>query len=200
MAPKRESYHHGDLRTALLAAGEEVLAESGMEGFSLRQVARKVGVSHSAPAHHFGDANGLLRALATEGFRRFLRAMQEAQVGVGDDPREMLYASGQGYLAFAQASPALFRLIFGSDRVKEPDAEMERAGEAAFLHLVGDVERLRGVSPFENEAAMADVMAAWSIVHGFADLLLAGRMKAVQEKSDAERDAFFRQVFMRVVR
>jgi AcrR family transcriptional regulator len=72
MPKSKDSYHHGDLRAALIKAGEAVLAETGVTGFSLRAVAKRVGVSHSAPAHHFGDAKGLLDALATEGFRRFL--------------------------------------------------------------------------------------------------------------------------------
>lgn len=80
MAAKKENYHHGDLRVALLKAGEAVLATTGSHGFSLRQVAREVGVSHSAPAHHFGDANGLLMAMAADGYSRFLQAMQERQV------------------------------------------------------------------------------------------------------------------------
>ena len=79
MTARHDGYHHGDLRAALLAAGEEVLEESGVAGFSLRHVARRVGVSHSAPAHHFGDAQGLLAALATDGFRRFLAAMRVRQ-------------------------------------------------------------------------------------------------------------------------
>ena len=84
MAPKqgkRSTYHHGDLRAALLRAGEEQLARSGVAGFSLREVASRVGVSHAAPAHHFGDAQGLLAALAAEGFRRFLAAMRHRQSG-----------------------------------------------------------------------------------------------------------------------
>ncbi|MDM8166141.1 TetR/AcrR family transcriptional regulator [Roseovarius sp.] len=200
MAGKRDSYHHGDLRAALIAAGEEVLADTGVEGFSLRQVARKVGVSHSAPAHHFGDAGGLLRAMAADGFRRFLAAMRRRQAEAGDDPREMFLGSGLGYVEFAEGAPALFRLMFGSDRIKDvPDAAFEEAAQAAFQHLVDDVARLRGISPYEDETAMADVMAAWSMVHGFADLLLAGRMKAVQAMAGPARERFFRQVLLRVM-
>ena len=71
-APHKLPYHHGDLAAALLAAAEAELAEKGVEAFSLRSVAKRAGVSHAAPAHHFGDATGVLTALATEGFRRFL--------------------------------------------------------------------------------------------------------------------------------
>jgi len=198
MAKTKDSYHHGDLRAALLAAGEEVLAETGVEGFSLRLVAKRVGVSHSAPAHHFGDAQGLLTALAAEGFRRFLLAMRARQDGIDDDdPRALLLASGHGYVDFAESAPALFRLMFASDRIRRDAPDFVETSEAAFRHLVDDVARLRGVSPFEDAAAMADVMASWSMVHGFAELLISGRMKTVERLTRPEREAFFETVFGR---
>lgn len=199
MTIEKHSYHHGDLRAALLAAGESVLAATGVEGFSLRRVAREVGVSHSAPAHHFGDTQGLLAALAAEGFRKFLLAMQARQATTApDDPEALLVASGLGYLDFTIASPALFKLMFGSDRVDLCNTDLETAAAAAFDHLASDIARLRGVSPYEDAAAMADVMASWSMVHGFASLLLSGRMHPVQEMDQPAREAFFRQVFARV--
>ncbi len=199
MTEEKTAYHHGDLRAALLAAAESVLAETGVEGFSLRRVAREVGVSHSAPAHHFGDTQGLLAAMATEGFRRFLAAMQARQAAcASDDPEALLTASGLGYLDFTLAAPALFKLMFGSDRVDTCDPDLEKASAAAFDHLARDIARLRGVSPYDDQDAMADVMASWSMVHGFASLLLSGRMHRVQAMTQVEREAFFRKVFARV--
>lgn len=199
MTTEKHSYHHGDLRAALLRAGEAVLAETGIEGFSLRRVAREVGVSHSAPAHHFGDTQGLLAALAAEGFRQFLDAMQARQAACdSQDAGELLIASGLGYLDFTLAAPALFKLMFGSDRVDVCDPDLDASAGAAFDHLAQDIARLRGTSPYEDAAAMTDVMAAWSMVHGFASLLLSGRMHPVQEMDQPAREAFFRQVFARV--
>lgn len=199
MTEEKSSYHHGDLRAALLGAAEKVLAETGIEGFSLRRVAREVGVSHSAPAHHFGDTQGLLAALATEGFTRFLHAMQARQRVVATrDARALLTASGLGYLDFAQGSPALFQLMFGSERVDFCDQALDRAANAAFDHLAQDIARLRGVSPYQDDAAMADVMAAWSMVHGFAALLMAGRLKPVQAMDTPAREAYFTALFARV--
>jgi AcrR family transcriptional regulator len=124
MQKAKHSYHHGDLRAALITAAETTLAESGVEDFSLRQVAKRVGVSHSAPAHHFGDAQGLLCALAAEGFRRFRATMLARQAAAPADPMAQLVASGLGYLDFAETSPALFTLMFASERSKPgtPDA------------------------------------------------------------------------------
>jgi AcrR family transcriptional regulator len=199
MAEERKSYHHGNLRAALLRAGEEVLAETGVEAFSLRRVAKLVGVSHSAPAHHFGDASGLLSALAAEGFRRFVLAMRTRQAEAGGTPLDLLVASGLGYIDFAQASPALFRLMFASERPDNETPELAEAGEAAFRHLVEDVARLRGRSPFSDPAAMADVMAAWSMAHGLAELLISGRLKPLQGMACAEREAALRSLLARAL-
>jgi AcrR family transcriptional regulator len=192
MALKRSTYHHGDLRAALLRAGEQLLSESGVAGFSLREVARRVGVSHAAPAHHFVDAQGLLAALATEGFRRLLASMRARQATVGDNPQDRLVASGLGYADCARSSPALLRLMFGDERIAAPSPELAQAGEAAFLHLCADVERLLGVSPFADARAMARVMAAWSIVHGFVTLLSAGHMPQAAALPVPQQDELFR--------
>lgn len=161
-------YHHGDLRTALLAAGEAELAERGMEAFSLRQVARRAGVSHAAPAHHFGDARGLLTALAAEGFRTFLATQAAREAQAPPDPRSQLMAAGLGYIDFATARPALFRLMFGSDRPDPTNAEMQAAGRAAYQHLVDQVTAAG--------CGLAEVAGVWSLAHGFADLMSSGRM------------------------
>jgi AcrR family transcriptional regulator len=192
MTAKRASYHHGDLRAALLRAGEDLLGEAGTAGFSLREVARRVGVSHAAPAHHFGDAQGLLSTLATEGFRRLLAAMRLRQHDAGDDPGERLMASGLGYVDCARASPALFRLMFGDERIAAPGPDLAQAGDAAFQHLCSDVERLLGRSPSTDAVAMARVVAAWSLVHGFVTLLHSGHMPHVQALPPAQQEAFFR--------
>jgi AcrR family transcriptional regulator len=200
MLKTKDSYHHGDLRAALIKAGEEVLAESGVDGFSLRAVAKRVGVSHSAPAHHFGDAKGLLDALATEGFRRFLAAMEARQKAeTSGDPRQQVLASGLGYLDFAVSSPALFRLMFAAEKKQAKSAELTQAAQASFVHLAEGVARLRGVSPFENASAMTDVMAIWSMVHGFSELFISGRLDYDDCKPLADRDAYLVGVLDRAI-
>ena len=199
MTKARDSYHHGDLRAALLAAAEATLAEVGGEDFSLRQVAKRVGVSHSAPAHHFGDAQGLLCTLAAEGFRRFRAAMIERQAAAPPDAMAQLVASGHGYLDFAETAPALFTLMFSSRRSQQTP-ELAEAGEAAFAVLLEAIARLRGVSPLDDEGAMTDAIACWSMAHGFAQLLLAGRLGQVQGLSRSARDALFGRMIERAVR
>jgi len=183
-------YHHGDLRAALLSAAEAELAERGMEGFSLRSVAKRAGVSHAAPAHHFGDARGLLTALAAEGFRQFLatQAVREAQAD--KDPTEQLVAAGLGYVDFAMARPTLFRLLWQSERPDFTDPELGQAAREAFQHLVDQVKAAGGKS-IEDEAA------AWAIAHGLADLVAAGRIKGLGMLAPDARDATITAIIKR---
>lgn len=185
-------YHHGDLRAALLTAAEAELAERGIEGFSLRAVAKRAGVSHAAPAHHFGDAQGLLTALAAEGFRRFLAMQHAREAQAAPDPRAQITAAGLGYLDFAISRPALFRLMFGSKRPDTGDPGFLAAAEAAYHHLVEQVAACGGQGP-------GDVAAVWGLAHGLADLIAAGRMMPLQALPPRERDAAFGALIARVL-
>jgi AcrR family transcriptional regulator len=183
-------YHHGDLRQALLTAAEAELAERGMEAFSLRSVAKRAGVSHAAPAHHFGDVQGLLTALAAEGFRRFVAAMQAREADTAD-PRERAVAAGLGYLDFALDRPTLFRLIFASKKPDFCDAELFDAGNAAYQHLVGLVSGIGG--------STADIAALWAMAHGIADLSAGQRLKMLDGLDPAARTALIRGILHRVL-
>ncbi len=190
-APAR-SYHHGDLRAALLAAAEDELAARGVEGFSLRQVAKRAGVSHAAPAHHFGDAQGLLTALAAEGFRQFLAAQSAREAQAAPDPASQLVAAGLGYVDFAVGRPALFRLLWQSERPNFRVAELQQAARAAFQHLVDQVMAAGGRST-------ADEAAAWAMAHGLADLLASGRLESVGSLPPEARDAMVAGLIRRVL-
>src|SRR5918998_1668160 len=116
------SYHHGDLRRALLASAAEAIAESGPAALSLRDLARRAGVSHAAPAHHFGDKAGLLTALATEGYDRLADALDGARERTGS-----LLEIGVAYVAFAVGNRAHFDVMFRPDLVSADDAELTAA-------------------------------------------------------------------------
>ncbi len=185
-------YHHGDLRHALLTAAEAELAHHGIEAFSLRQVARRAGVSHAAPAHHFGDANGLLTALAAEGYRQFLAAQAAREAQADPDPRAQLVAAGLGYVDFAANRPALFRLLFGSTRTDYANPELMVAANAAYTHLADQVFAAGGRS-------VAAEAAAWAMAHGLADLLAAGRLKPLAALDAPERDAMVAAIIARAL-
>jgi AcrR family transcriptional regulator len=196
-APRRRGYHHGDLRAVLLETAEAELVEHGVEGFSLRGVAKRAGVSHAAPAHHFRDANGLLTALAAEGFRRFVGRQELRQQAADKDALSQLVAAGMGYIDFAMAHPALFRLMFSSDRPDREAEELHVAAGAAYRKLVEDVARARGSASGPSEPLPSEVMRTWAIAHGLADLMNSRRLKPLLGLRKAERDAALAEMLRR---
>lgn len=191
----KKAYHHGDLRQAIIDAGEAELAESGLAGFSLRRVAARVGVSHAAPSHHFGDVSGLIEALTIRGFHRLLACMTARQGTAAPTPYEQLVASGLGYLQFAHTHPALFRLVFNLPKRPQPNPDVMVAAEAAFMHLARDVAALHGAAAMAHPGAREKVLACWTRAHGFAELMLAGHIDLPEGNDLAARETLFRNVF-----
>ena len=132
-----DRYHHGDLKNALRSAAVEVIAENGLGHFSLREVARRAGVSHTAPAHHFGDVRGLLTSLATEGFDT-LYSVTSAAVAAETEPAERLSAMGEAYVSLATEYPAHCQVMFRTDVIDIDDECLGEAGMRAYgvLHDV----------------------------------------------------------------
>jgi AcrR family transcriptional regulator len=194
----RRGYHHGDLRDALLSAGAAELRDKGIEGFTLRSCAKRAGVSHGAPAHHFADANALLTALAATGYRQFLAAQQRRKAAAAADPRSQLLAAGMGYVDFARENPDMFRLVFSSTRIDHADPELAAAGRAAFDQLVADVFAVTGVDPYRSEAGLIGVSAVWSLVHGAAELLIGGRLP-IPADDPAETERLVRDLVARAL-
>lgn len=170
-------YHHGDLRAALLSSAMEML-EAG-EPFSLRAIARRAGVSQTAPYRHFKDRDALESALAVEGFRDLL-----ADLGDGRTPPTSLADLAEfavTYVAFALRRPALFRVMFGKPC---DDADDERVKAADALHeLLADA--LHHVFPKADASALAS--AGWGLAHGLACLYLDGKLQAASDDEVAER-------------
>ncbi|WP_328849373.1 TetR/AcrR family transcriptional regulator [Micromonospora zamorensis] len=159
------AYHHGDLRRALLAAALEAIAEVGPAALSLRDLARRAGVSHAAPAHHFGDKAGLLTALAAQGFDLLAQKLIDA-----DDVLE----AGVAYVDFAVTHRAYFEVMFRPELYRADDAELIAARERSGAALRSRVATLpTGGAPGDPDR---DALAAWSIAHGFATLWLAGAL------------------------
>ena len=173
--PMPRPYHHGDLRRVILTAALDVIAAEGPSALSLRDLARRAGVSHAAPAHHFKDRTGLLTVIAAEGFALLADALGEA-----DDLRD----AGVRYVRFATGHPAHFQVMFRPELLRGDDLELATARA-----LVG--ERLRSaVSAVPAEGRGSDErlagVAAWSLAHGFATLLLSHNLDGQLGEQDPE--------------
>jgi AcrR family transcriptional regulator len=191
-----EPYHHGDLPAALLKAAEEILAEKGVDRFTLRECARRAGVSHAAPAHHFGDVTGLLTAMATVGFQRLTASMRAHRSEAAADPRSQFLASGLGYIAFAVSNPQHFALLGRTRTFNQSNPDLQAASHAAFAELLDCVGALHGLEqPMEDAGARRDVLAAWSMVHGYSTLLLEQRLNAFGPPDRGEVEATLRRLF-----
>jgi AcrR family transcriptional regulator len=192
------SYHHGDLRRALLHAAESELTHSGYEKLSLRSVARAAGVSHAAPAHHFGDVKGLLTALATSGFERFLLAQKKRQDKAGDDPVARRIAAGLAYIEFSERNQELFHLMFNSQQVDRENPQLQQASSAAFTNLVTLVKDVKGDSTQNTETTdeqLLDVYASWAMVHGLSSLMSSGRLHQIKG-SRKKREAMLQSILL----
>ncbi|MGK5557863.1 TetR/AcrR family transcriptional regulator [Actinomadura kijaniata] len=168
-------YHHGNLRRVIIDAAVEAIGESGIAGWSLRELARRAGVSHAAPAHHFGDKAGLLTAVAAEGYTLFADALEAA----GDDFLDV----GAAYVRFATRHRAHFEVIFqpGLYRADDPEVDAARARAAGILE-----RGARTVARSRADDATARI-AAWSVVHGFATLWQSGALP--QRLGDSPEEA-----------
>ncbi len=171
------AYHHGDLRHQLLAAAEQILLERGVDGFTLREAARRAGVSPAAPAHHFKDARGLLTEVALLGFAEFGRALEAADKAGGTDPLHRLREQASAYVHFALEHPARFQLMFRHDKHDMSNEEFVRVARHSYNVLEGAIRA--AMSSPEHELTPDGyglLLAAWSIVHGFSHLALGGEL------------------------
>lgn len=170
----RDSYHHGDLRNALIAAGMEIIEEKGLPGLSLRAIAARVGVSHTAPRNHFGSLRGLLTAIGAEAFRIHAEAMKKGVSDTSPGP-ERLRAAMEGYVDFALRHPSLFAMMFSPEYCDVDDEEL-RANARASYSVLEDIARdLDWPGAAAPQGALRTEMMLWSFVHGYATLRLAGQ-------------------------
>lgn len=184
MPANKRNYHHGQLRETLVAAALDLIRSEGPQGFTLRAVARRAGVSHAAPYRHFADKNALLAFVAEEGFRR-LAAFMRARAGAGGTPLARLHAIGVAYVLFARENPAHFRVMFAAE-IEEKAAypELMAAGDAAYQVLVKQVEACQAEGILKTGGREELSLAAWSLVHGLAMLMIDGQLRCADQVPD----------------
>ena len=169
-----KNYHHGDLKNALIKAGIAMLEEDGLAAVSLRAIAAKVGVSHTAPKNHFGSLKGLLTAIATEAFRRHSAYMTEG-ITEGASREDRLNAAMNGYVRFAADHSALFQLMFSPLHCDFDDPELLEASKESYGVLRGIADGLEWAQSDAPNGALRTELMLWSLVHGYAMLQAIGQ-------------------------
>ncbi len=187
-------YHHGDLRRAIVKAALEILRETQSLEFSLRELARRAGVSHNAPYKHFADKRELLAAVSAAGFETLTKRM--AHEMADSDPREQLFAMLRAYIDHGVENPALYSLMFGGylggPNRSRPTIELVEAEKAksllAGVIVAGGLGRAIPDAPRNERKIAGAILACWSLVHGLT-LLLADGLVGPKKKSGALGDS-----------
>ena len=164
-----------DVARALLDAVDAALREGAVSSLSLRDVARRAGVSHASPAHFFGNKAGLLTAFAVRGFEGLAAAvLNEVIASRPEDGPARLAAIGRGYVRFAIAEPSLFEVMFRADVLDVHHPALTRATQGAYALLTSTVEQCAAEGALRGRDPAIVAIAAWSIVHGLATLWTSG--------------------------
>jgi AcrR family transcriptional regulator len=167
----KTTYHHGDLKNALIRAGVEILAEQGISGLSLRQVALRAGVSHAAPYAHFADKQSLVAAISTDGFLRLYEKIKTVASAHRANPRRQLLETANAYLEFAVEDPAHFKVMFSGILEQEKDyPEFVEASKKNYELLVEIVQTCQAEGFLPTGPAEPTAIGIWATVHGLAAL------------------------------
>ena len=192
-APARRAtrYHHGDLRRALIDTALAMVTEEGAWNFTLREVARRAGVSHAAPYNHFEEKSALLAEVAALGFESLRRTMETAARRHPRSARQAFAGIADAYVRFGVDHPAHYRLMFGAELAEKARyPALQAASDAAFAVLTGVLERGQSSGQVRREAVRDQALAAWSLVHGLTTLFIDQRLSFLGVSTiDAERHA-----------
>ncbi|MAM88712.1 MAG: TetR family transcriptional regulator [unclassified Hahellaceae] len=177
-SPSNQSYHHGSLRAALLSHAMELLDTKGIEGVSIRAVARLAGVAHSAPANHFPNKRSLMSALAARIFNQLENEVLAQMETTSGQRAERVMAFAEAVVAFALTYPHRYRLLWRRESLIDHDAELHSAMEAVYALLIGTIE---GEDDEFTTSLETRAIAIWSMVHGYLIMRLDGNL---MEKTD----------------
>ena len=192
---QQRPYHHGDLRRVIVRAALEILSETQNVEFSLRELARRAGVSHNAPYKHFAEKRELLAAVSTAGFERLSQRMSNTMTGHGN-ARAQLFAMLRAYIQHGVENPALYRLMFGGYLSTPDDGRpaIERAAAERTKALLtgviveGALGRAIPNTPRNERKIAGAILACWSLMHGLT-MLLADGLVGPRKQSDALGDS-----------
>jgi AcrR family transcriptional regulator len=193
----RETYHHGNLRSALIDAALRILNAGGVDALTLRATARAAGVSQAAPYRHFADKDELLAAVAEEGFRAMGAAVTAALATVEANHVARFRAQGMTYIRFAVEHPAQFRLMFGRELADHSKhGGLKAAASETFARLIGAVQKGQELGIVRSGNFEDQAMAAWSMVHGLSSLLVDGQLTPGEEPLDVFANRALQYLFL----
>ena len=182
----KKTYHHGDLKNALIAAGIEILAKQGVHALSLRQVALKAGVSHAAPYAHFADKQALIAAISTAGYLKVEEHVERVMREYGNRPIQLLVHTGWEYVQFAITEPEHFKITFSGVVEKEKDfPALVEAAQKSFNLLTQVIAKCQTAGVLRPGPAGLMAVSVWGAIHGFVMLSLEGQVPhTVLERND----------------
>ncbi|RPJ23926.1 MAG: TetR/AcrR family transcriptional regulator [Chloroflexi bacterium] len=172
-----KKYHHGDLENALIRAGVEILSKEGVGGLSLRKVAKRAGVSHSAPYAHFKDKQSLIAAISTEGFKQLYAELDAAVSAQASDPKQQLVEGAWAYVQFAMNNMDTFKIMFSGILEKEKDyPAFVEISRKTFERVVDIIRACQNTNVLRSAPPELMAVSVWGQVHGVLSLALEGQI------------------------
>ena len=172
-----KKYHHGDLENALIQAGVDILFQEGIEGLSLRKVAKRVGVSYAAPYAHFKDRQSLIAAISTEGFKQLYTKLDAAAAAHAGDPKQQLVEGAWAYIQFAMQNTAIFKIMFSGVLEKEKDyPAFVEISHKTFERVVEMVRACQAAGVLRSAPPELMAVSVWGQLHGVISLALEGQI------------------------
>lgn len=171
--PKKQNYHHGDLRKQLLKKANEMISSGGLESLTMREIGKQIGVSRTAPYNHFKDKSALLSTVATEYFLDLKNRLSEIDATNYEDAMDYFKAMSNTYLEFALENPERYQLMFGKNSLRRSEyPELKEAADEAFYQLILIIEFLQRYNILKEGNSRSYAYIAWATFHGLASLII----------------------------
>lgn len=191
---KRDTYHHGDLRPAIIQAALDILDADGVDAVSIRAVARRAGVSHSAPANHFRDRRALLTALAVHLFHALNDTIESDLASAPSDLRERVRCITRTLIEFGLSQPNRYRLLWRRDLLDDTAGELQTEMDKLYDRLTEEIHRPGVGKRFDRDTY---AVALWSMVHGYVSLRLDGNLESrIDPRSGTKREDAIVEAFL----